>query len=193
MLTPPSPSISLSLSPPHLRSHPFSDGSASFLPRLGREKIHTHTHSMYSILQEKLAAMARVQVRTPRRLFCAVVLVCNSVGLCLNVFFFVFQCTWLRLFRHSCFFFCSLLLLFDLFICYLCCVCVVLPFTVLSLFGRRLPFEASPISFARDIFPSTVLSQLGDGVLCCSGAHPTARSCCLWLLWAQGLIMGFRR
>ena len=36
--------------------------STSFLPRLGRE-IHTHTHSMYSILQEKLAAMARVQVR----------------------------------------------------------------------------------------------------------------------------------
>lgn len=34
--------------------------------RYKRDQIHIHTHNMYSILQEKLAAMARVQVRKRR-------------------------------------------------------------------------------------------------------------------------------
>lgn len=33
-------------------------------------QIHTHTHSMYSILQDKLAAMARIQVRQCLMYFC---------------------------------------------------------------------------------------------------------------------------
>ena len=35
--------------------------------RIFNQQIHIHTHNMYAILQEKLAAMARVQVREDPR------------------------------------------------------------------------------------------------------------------------------
>lgn len=122
--------------------------SASFLPRLGREKIHTHTHSMYSILQEKLAAMARVQVRTPRHLFYSF---CTKVFVLLSLCFGEVFCPFLPFFlavfvSRACFRCCCC---FNLF-CSPWCISGVLSFLQFCRFLVVACLKASPIVL-RDI------------------------------------------